>query len=166
MILAYQDIKECRVVDPLTGKKRALVEPFHERTRHNGMSYGCGPHGYDVRCKQRIVLGPGEFSLASTVEHFMTPNDLMFLVKDKSTWARRGLSVFNTVGESGWYGWLTLELKNQGHQTIVIEAGDPIAQILYYKLTQPTSQPYGNSKYQGQGDAPVEAILEGVSDAL
>lgn len=163
MILAHQDIMAMLVCDPETGKLRQLVEPFHERARHNGMSYGCGPHGYDVRCKQRIVLPPGGFSLASTVEHFVTPDHLMFLVKDKSTWARRGLSVFNTVGEAGWYGWLTLELKNQGPEVLVIEAGDPIAQILWQRLTQPTAQPYGNSKYQGQGDAPVAAILEGVN---
>ena len=34
----------------------------------------------------------------------------MGIVHDKSTWARRGLVVQNTVIEPGWHGYLTIEV--------------------------------------------------------
>jgi dCTP deaminase len=134
------------------------VAPFHERTKHNGMTFGLSHAGYDVRIKQPFTLLPGAFALASTIEHFDMPNDVMAIVHDKSTWARRGLSVFNTVIEPGWNGWLTLELKNQGHETIEISKGDPIAQIVFHRLDMQTDGYAG--KYQCQANRPVPAILE------
>jgi dCTP deaminase len=39
----------------------------------------------------------------------------MGIVHDKSTWARRGLVVQNTVIEPGWHGYqTTIELTNHG----------------------------------------------------
>lgn len=135
------------------------VRPFCERTVHNGRSYGLSYAGYDVRVKQRVMLRAGEFSLASTVERFEMPDDVLAIVHDKSTWARLGLSVFNTVIEPGWHGWLTLELKNQHHSNhLTIEAGDPIAQIVFQRLDDPAA-PY-SGKYQSQPDRPVSALME------
>jgi dCTP deaminase len=85
------------------------------------------------------------------------PKDLVGVVHDKSTWARQGLSVFNTVIEPDWDGFLTLELVYHGDGELVIPAGAGIAQILFYALIESAS--YGNGKYQNQPDQPVEAKL-------
>lgn len=146
MILSAQSIR-----------KRRPVEPFHERTAHHGMTYGLSSAGYDVRIRERVVLRPGDFSLASTVERFTMPNDLLARVADKSSWARKGLTVQNTVVEPGWAGFLTLELANHGPNTLKIEAGLPIAQIIFELLDEPTEQPY-SGKYQNQPPEPVHAI--------
>ena len=138
MILPSQTIRAAR---PL--------EPFCERTVLHGMSYGLGPAGYDVRVAEEIILEHGSFSLASTVEMFMMPNDLLARVCDKSTWARRGLAVQNTIIEPGWRGFLTLELTNNAPDTVTILAGSPIAQIIFMRLESPTDAPY-RGKYQGQ----------------
>lgn len=134
------------------------VEPFVERTVHNGMTYGVSYAGYDVRIRESLQLDPGCFSLASTVERFVTPNDCLGIVHDKSTWARRGLAVQNTVIEPGWVGYLTLELTNHGPETLYLREGDPICQIVYHKLDQPVRGYTG--KYQDQPARPVEAIDE------
>ena len=139
--------------------QRPMLEPFHERTVANGMTFGLGPAGYDVRIKQRVTLMRGEFVLASTVERFSIPNDVLAKVSDKSTWARRGLAVQNTIIEPGWNGFLTLELTNHGYSPIDIEAGSPIAQIIFHQLLEPTELRY-EGKYQDQADAPVAAIME------
>lgn len=139
--------------------QRPMLEPFHERTVANGMTFGLGPAGYDVRIKQRMTLMRGEFALASTVERFSMPSDLLAKVADKSSWARRGLAVQTTVVEPGWSGWLTLELTNHGHAPIDIEAGSPIAQIIFHQLLEPTELRYAG-KYQDQADMPVAAIME------
>ena len=140
-----------------------MVGPFNERTVANGMTFGLGPAGYDVRIKQRLTLMRGDFALASTIERFSMPTDVLAKVADKSSWARLGLAVQNTIIEPGWAGWLTLELTNHGHAPIDIEAGSPIAQIIFHQLLEPTELQY-SGKYQNQADRPVAAIVE-ASDA-
>ena len=90
------------------------------------------------------------------------PRDCLAYVKDKSTWARLGVLVQNTVIEPGWRGHLTLELSCEGNGTIHIPAGSPIAQIVFHKLDEPTEQPYPeDGKYQDQKPGAQPAIREG-----
>lgn len=94
----------------------------------------------------------GRFCLASAIEEFQMPDNLVGIVHDKSTWARRGLSVFNTVIEPGWKGFLTLELVYHGNEGLIIPAGSGIAQVVFHK----TSDEMGyTGKYQNQPDKPV-----------
>ena len=124
----------------------------------HGVSYGMSEAGYDIRIKQSVILHPFKrFSLASSMEKFHMPNDLVAIVHDKSTWARRGLSVFNTVIEPGWKGWLTLELVYHGWRPLRIPAGAGIAQVIFHHLEVPAEY---NGKYQNQPDNPVRAVME------
>lgn len=153
MILPAQAIADAGILDPL--------EP---RTRKDGTTYGLGPAGYDLRLvlprdKREWCLMPGEFLLAATVEHFNMPLDVLGKVCDKSTFARRGVSVFNTVIEPGWRGWLTLEIKNLGQQEVLLRSGQGIAQVVFQRLETSTSVPY-EGKYQDQMWGPQEAIIE------
>lgn len=148
MILPAQTIRQ---IKPLT--------PFCERSVTNGMSYGLSHAGYDVRIAENIYLRAKEFSLASTVEKFEMPNDLVGLVHDKSSWARRGLSLFNTVIEPGWRGYLTLELVNNSDATLSIDRGTPIAQILFVRTEEPVETAY-SGKYQDQQAGPQSARIE------
>ena len=137
----------------------------------HGMTYGCSEAGYDIRIKQNIrfkrVLGLipfykigdsrwklGNFSLASAIEEFNMPPTLIGRVCDKSSWARKGLSVFNTVIEPGWKGFLTLELVYHGNTDLIIPAGAPIAQVLFEEVS--TSVTY-RGRYQNQADEPTAA---------
>ena len=144
-----------------------------------GTTYGLGEAGYDIRIKQEVyfrpnehirfhmdcrVTAPGEkpvverttrFALASAVEEFCMPSDLLGIVHDKSTWARRGLSVFNTVIEPGWKGFLTLELVYHGKEELIIPAGSGIAQVIFHEVEERAQY---NGKYQNQADKPVSAI--------
>jgi dCTP deaminase len=156
-----------------------LLTPMVERSRHpSGMSFGVGPAGYDVRVAEKIMLPPQgghavlsgivpylpSFVLASTVEKFNMHDDLIAFVHDKSTLARRGLAVQNTVIEPGWSGYLTLELTNHGTEYIELEAGSPIAQIVFHLLDEPSTRPY-DGRYQHQEAGPQEArFLKGNED--
>jgi dCTP deaminase len=136
-----------------------LIFPFHERSVAHGMTYGLGPAGYDVRIAQSLTLAPGSSTLASTIERFQMPPDLLGRVADKSTWARRFLTVQNTIIEPGWCGYLTLELSNHSDRCISIMIGMPIAQIIFDVLDQPTEIPY-RGKYQHQESGPIAARLD------
>ena len=149
MILSAQSIR-----------KRGIFTPFCERTKAMGMTYGLGPAGYDVRIAETITLPPGGAVLASTLEHFDMPRDVLGKVADKSTWARKFLAVQNTIIEPGWRGYLTLELSNHSiNETLHLLPGMPIAQIILHLLDQPTENPY-EGKYQDQRAGAVAAILE------
>lgn len=151
MILSAQSIR-----------KAGIIEPFNERTLVHGMSFGLGPNGYDVRVEQEVVIPPKGYALASTIEQFNMPHDIMARVADKSTWARRFLSIFNTTIDAGWKGFLTLELVNHSDQTIFIREGSPIAKIIFERLDAPTEIGYDGA-YQNQdrgAQPPADQQLE------
>ena len=143
----------------VNGKALLRAQPldpmFDCKMKANGVSYGLSEAGYDVRIKQDVTLHPLRcFTLASTIERFDMPDDLVGIVHDKSTWARRGLSVFNTVVEPGWKGWLTLELVYHGWRPLRIPAGSGIAQVIFHQTAE--ARPY-TGKYSNQPDRPVPA---------
>lgn len=137
---------------------------FLEGTRHYGLE---GTHRwietsengefdfgfYEV---ERLVI-PQKFSIGITFEHFKMPKNVLGVVHDKSSWARQGLSVFNTIIEPGWEGFLTLELVNHGQEDILLTQGIPIAQVIFHYVDEPTEGYDG--KYQNAKQIPQEAIL-------
>lgn len=132
-----------------------IVNMYDTKLKHNGLSYGLGEAGYDIRIKQRVMLyDKDRFRLASAIEEFQMPPNLVGVVHDKSTWARQGLSVFNTVIEPGWHGFLTLELVFHGQGQLEIEAGSPIAQVIFHQTSEPS---WYKGKYQNQEDRPQGA---------
>lgn len=148
MILPAQEIRKLR-----------LLDPFVERTVAFGATYGLGPAGYDVRIAETIWLWPGRFVLASTIERLDMPNDLIAIVHDKSTWARRGVALQNTVIQPGSRGWLTLEITMHAWRFLRLRPGTPIAQIVFHRLEAPTEHSY-QGKYQDQQRGPQPAIRE------
>lgn len=132
-----------------------LINPFHQRTVEQGMTFGLSSCGYDVRIAEDHMIY-STMVLGSTIERFRMPHHIMGVVHDKSSWGRKGLAVQNTVIEPGWEGYLTLELSNHSGKPIVISAGMPIAQIVFHYLDQPTNFPY-KGKYQNQESGPQPA---------
>lgn len=146
----------------LNGKTLMVAKPLEPmldtKQRAHGVSYGLSEAGYDIRIKQEVRFSrTRRFSLASAIEQFNMPTYLVGVVHDKSTWARQGLSVFNTVIEPGWKGFLTLELVYHGDAELIVPAGAGIAQVLFSTISDPAD--YGGGKYQNQPDEPVEAKL-------
>lgn len=165
MILNQDSLMDCAPIKNMVGEKRVA----------HGTSYGLTEAGYDIRIKQDVhfrrhktigmqlsvmapdeiaTLSTGRFCLASSIEEFDMPEHLVGKVHDKSTWARRGLSVFNTVIEPGWKGFLTLELVYHGEKDLFIPAGSGIAQILFFETQHHASY---DGKYQNQENKPVPA---------
>lgn len=159
--------------------RKPIKEMIVAKRRAHGVSYGLGEAGYDIRIKQEIRFlvfdrekpqvirydtnkedvpfmdhFASRFVIASAIEEFNMPDNLVGIVHDKSTWARKGLSVFNTVIEPGWKGMLTLELVYHGQDDLVIPAGAGIAQVVFHETMTPAIY---TGKYQNQEDEPVAA---------
>ena len=159
MILPAQEIRKFK---PIT--------PFVERSVHGGMSYGLSSAGYDVRIAETLKFSPQmRFHLASTIEKFEMPINVVGMVHDKSSWARRALSLFNTVIEPSWRGFLTLELVYHGMEDLVIEAMQIYGMDVYYLPRQVRSGNeidyiYGEDTLKEYKVAhPLEMYLENVT---
>jgi dCTP deaminase len=107
---------------------------------------------------QPLVIHPGEFLLATTLERVCVPADLVGRLDGKSSLGRLGLVIHSTAGyvDPGWQGHLTLELSNVSNLPIMLYYGMPVSQISFMRLTEPAERPYGSkglgSKYQGQDE--------------
>lgn len=153
---------------------RPIINPYvYPSCVKSGCSYGESHAGYDIRLGCDVQIEMGYTTLAVSLEEFRIPDFLKAEVKDKSTLCRKGITVQNTVIEPGWRGFLTLELKfdpvkfigcelnpdyDSHERRIFLNVGDPIAQIVFYTLTEVVEGYSG--KYQGQGNRPTPAILE------
>lgn len=126
------------------------------------ISYGLTSYGYDVRVGNKwkiftnvmndivdpkslsptsfvdfvgdvCVIPPNSFVLASTIEHFKIPRDMLAICLGKSTYARCGLIVNVTPLEPEWEGHITIEISNTTPLPAKVYANEGIAQILFLR---------------------------------
>lgn len=170
MILSKQTLRARLAEGLLTPwqEQTTLMAPYFDGGLMT-LTGGLGPCGYDIHLGADVVIGADSvetyfganpisamFALGASRERFQMPDDLMARVCDKSTWARRGLFVQNTVIEPGWTGYLTLELTAHWTHQVRLMAGTPIAQVIFEQLDEPTEAPY-RGKYQDQEAGPQAA---------
>ncbi len=145
------------------------------------ISYGTSSYGYDVRCAPQFkvftniysatvdpkafdersfvdvegsvcVIPPNSFALASTVEFFRIPEDVLTICLGKSTYARCGIIVNVTPLEPEWEGHVTLEFSNTTTLPAKIYANEGVAQMLFFQSDERCETTYTDrdGKYQGQ----------------
>ena len=157
-----------------TVRRLAPLEPLREKyVDSNGCSCGLSIAGYDITLDHDAEFPPGSFTLVSAAERFVMPNNIVGVVHDKSSLARKGLAVQNTVIEPGWRGFLTMEVSNHSAKYwfdpllrlfgfrcgIVLSKGDAIAQVLFHFTDKPVEKPY-EGKYQDQARGPQIPLKE------
>lgn len=91
-----------------------------------------------------VVLHPGENMLGKQREYIGVDNQHLILLSGKSSLARIGLVVHNTamLFNPGHHFYPTFELVNNSNVPIILRPGMEVAQILFARLTSPTSQDY------------------------
>jgi len=104
---------------------------------------------------EAFTIHPGEFVLANTKESVTLPNDIAGRLEGRSSLGRLGIVIHSTAGkfDPGWKGKLVLEMSNIGAVPVKVYPGMRICQLLFEKLSSPTSQPYAerkSSKYKNQ----------------
>ena len=159
-----------------------MIEPFvDEQVRSGVISYGVSSYGYDVRVGDDFkvftnvfntvvdpknfdpksfvdikadvcIIPPNSFALASTIEYFRVPRDILTICLGKSTYARCGIIVNVTPFEPEWEGHVTIEISNTTPLPAKIYANEGIAQVLFFESDGPCAQSYKDKKgkYQGQ----------------
>jgi deoxycytidine triphosphate deaminase len=80
-----------------------------------------------------LVVLPGQFVLAATLEYLSLPADLCGFVQSRSTYGRLGLiSATATYVTAGYQGCPTLEIANVGEVPVELRRGDRICQIVLF----------------------------------
>lgn len=121
----------------------------------------------EVEEGEAFILHPGEFVLASTLEHVTLPTDLASRLEGKSSLGRLGLLTHATAGfiDPGFSGHVTLELSNVATLPIKLYPGMKIGQLCLFRMTSPATHPYGSavygSRYQGQRGPTPSRVHEG-----
>jgi len=100
---------------------------------------------------QYFLLPPYGYCLGVAQERLKLPRDVTVVAVGKSTYARSGIMVNITPAESGWEGYLTLEISNCTGLFNRIYANEGITQLLFYR-GNPCEVTYQDrkGKYQDQ----------------
>lgn len=110
---------------------------------------------YDCHGRQDgewFTLHPGEFCLATTKEKIVMPRNVAAFVQGRSSIGRIGLAVQNAgFVDPGFFGHITLELKNDSPNPIILLPGYPVAQLVFFDCGR-VKYPY-HGKYNGQAEA-------------
>ena len=98
------------------------------------------------------IIPPNSFVLASTVEYFKIPRDVLVICVGKSTYARCGIIVNVTPLEPEWEGHVTLEFSNTTPLPAKIYAGEGACQFIFLKANEVCDTSYKDrgGKYMKQ----------------
>lgn len=105
----------------------------NEKFRALGMEFRAprpGDAGYDIAALGVYTLAPGQRATVETGLHLEIPPGFVGLLKDRSSMAAAGIHTLAGVIDSAYRGELKVLLVNLGDDTIAIEQGQKIAQLL------------------------------------
>ena len=171
-------------------QNQEMIRPFEEnQVSKNKISYGLSSYGYDARVSNEFkvftninsevvdpknfkqsnfiskkssecIIPPNSFVLASTVEYFKIPNDIMVICLGKSTYARCGIIVNVTPLEPGWEGYVTLEFSNTTPLPAKVYANEGAAQFIFLKGNEKPEVTYEqrNGKYMNQSGVTLPKV--------
>lgn len=102
----------------------------------------------EVADNEPFILHPNDFVLATTVESFELPGDLLARLEGRSSLGRLGIVVHSTASifEPGWKGKVVMELGNLGRMPIALYPGMRICALTFEKLTSSVDVPYDKKK--------------------
>lgn len=115
-----------------------------------------------------FIMRPGEFCLATTVEHLEIANDLLGRLEGRSSLGRIGIIVHSTAArfDPGWVGVPVLELGNIGVLPVALYPGMKICSFTFEELSSPSENPYAkkkNAKYANQKNPDASRISQEMS---
>ncbi len=94
-----------------------------------------------------ITLKPGEYILIETMEKVHMPKNLAARILPRSTLFRAGCSLITAVVDPGYYGTLTMGLKNLSGANFQLEKGARVGQIVFEEVAGEATT--YNGRYQG-----------------
>jgi len=170
--------------------EKEMIKPFVSKQKSSkNISYGLSSYGYDARVSNEFkiftdvdsaivdpknfkktsfvsrtskecIIPPNSFALASTVEYFKIPKNVLVICLGKSTYARCGIIVNVTPLEPEWEGHVTLEFSNTTPLPAKIYAFEGAAQFIFLKGNEDPETTYAqrNGKYMKQSGVTLPKV--------
>ena len=156
--------------------EKDMIKPFvSKQQRKKKISFGLSSFGYDARVSNEFkiftdvdsaivdpknfkkksfvsrkgkecIIPPNSFALATTVEYFKIPKNVLVICLGKSTYARCGIIVNVTPLEPGWEGHVTLEFSNTTPLPAKIYANEGAAQFIFLEGNEQPETSYADRK--------------------
>jgi len=101
-----------------------------------------------VASQKSFILQPNDFVLATTIETFSLPDDLLARLEGRSSLGRLGIVVHSTasVFDPGWNGVVVMELGNLGRMPVALYPGMRVCALTFEELSTPAEVPYSKKK--------------------
>lgn len=108
-----------------------------------------------------VTVHPHQLLLATTMEFVRLPPKLLAYVVGRSSLGRLGLMIATAIGvQPGFYGTITLEIRNLGEAPVRLYPGQTVAQLFFHELNPPAGGPelwpemqhHGFGQYAGSTD--------------
>ena len=165
-----------KTIRKLAIEEKMISPFVDKQVRNGKISYGLSSFGYDARVADEfkifynvnssivdpkkftsdnfvtkkssdfIIIPPNSFALATTIEVFKIPRDIMCIVVGKSTYARTGIIVNVTPIESEFNGTVTLEFSNTTPLPAKIYANEGVSQFIFIKGNEKPEVTYASRK--------------------
>lgn len=119
-----------------------------------------------IKKGEPLIMQPGDFILAVTLEEFELPSDIMARLDGRSSLGRLGIVVHSTAArfDPGWRGKAVMELGNLGRLPVALYPGMRICALTFETLSSPCEVPYvkqRDHKYADQkGPDPSKIHIE------
>ncbi len=139
--------------------RQALIDPADQATFEHLTTLT------QLQDDERFLVHPGEFVLATTLEHVEIPNDLLARLEGRSSIGRLGIVIHSTAGfiDPGFKGKITLEISNLGHIAVALYPRMRICHLAFEEMSSPVRAGYGEkrgAKYQGQDAATASRLFQ------
>ncbi|ARV76960.1 deoxycytidine triphosphate deaminase [Pseudomonas phage Phabio] len=137
-----------RIIDRISGRACDQTIDWHDITEDMFESY----------VGDSIVVPPGGFLLARSLERVKIPRGWLALCIGKSTVARAGWQCLCTPIEPEWEGYITYEFQNTTNRPNKFFANEGVLQLVLFKGDQECEVSYGDrdGKYNNQ---PPQIVL-------
>lgn len=174
--LNHNEILEICNAGEMVGWEQACVNAasLDVRLGHSVLMERGSDHGapIDYRKRERLamvevaipdeglVIHPGMFFLAHTIEQCNFADDTAALFRIKSSMGRIGLEHMDAGWvDPGFHGSLTLEFANMTqHHSILLRVGDPIGQLVFFKGTKVSEDQSYRTKGNYNGNTGVAQV--------
>lgn len=137
--------------------KHAYIDPFDAKRSEEVTKL------IEIKTGEPFILHPNDFVLATTIESFSLPDDLLARLEGRSSLGRLGVVVHSTASifEPGWKGKIVMELGNLGTMPIALYPGMRICALTFEQLSTKVEVPYHKkkgAKYVNQ-DSPLASKM-------
>lgn len=98
-----------------------------------------------------VVVKPGAYYLAKTVERVNMPTNLLGIIKPRTTLFRGGVTLSTGFLPPGYRGELHFGFHNAGNQPFEIEIGARIAHVVFFEISGESVRMYEGQWQGGRG---------------